>query len=99
MLSIKEPYEFVWDKGNKNKNLKKHNISDNECEEVFFDDNKKILRDKLHSSKEKRYILLGKTKNKKLLFLVFTIRLKKIRIISTRQISKNKEKKLYEKTN
>lgn len=99
MLIIKKPYQFVWDKGNKNKNLKRHNISDNECEEVFFDINKKILKDKIHSDKEDRYILIGKSKSEKLLFVVFTIRLKRIRIISVRQISKNKEVKLYEKTN
>jgi len=99
MLLIKKPYEFVWDKGNKDKNLQEHQISNTECEEVFFDSNKKLLRDKIHSKKEKRYVLLGKTKTKNLLFIVFTLRGKKIRIISARRISKQREVKLYEKTN
>jgi len=53
------------------------------------------LKDTSHSNKEKRYILLGKTKKERLLFLVFTIRKKKIRIISARDLNKN-ERKLYE---
>ena len=87
--------EFDWDKANLNKNWQKHQISDGECEEVFFDPEKKILKDALHSLNEKRYILLGQTKLKKLLFVVFTIRENKIRIISARKLNK-KEKHLYE---
>ena len=87
---------FQWDKGNINKNLLKHGISDQECEEIFFDFNKKILKDTLHSGKEKRYIMVGKTKKQRLLFIVFTVRGNKIRIISARNLNK-KEKHLYEK--
>jgi len=87
---------FQWDKGNIDKNLLKHGISDQECEEVFFDFNKKILKDVLHSGKEKRYILIGKTKKERLLFIAFTIRDNKIRAISARDLNK-KEKRLYEK--
>jgi len=91
------PAIFEWDKGNIDKNLIKHQVSDTECEEIFFDAEKKIKKDPLHSKKEKRYILLGKTKEQRLLFIVFTIRRQKIRIISARDINK-KEAKLYEKT-
>ena len=88
-------YEFEWDKGNINKNIK-HKVEDKEAEEVFFDENKVIYKDILHSNKEKRYLLLGKTKVKRLLFIVFTQRKNKIRIISARKINK-KEVYLYEK--
>ena len=87
--------EFDWNKGNKNKNLENHGVSDEECEEIFFDPHKKILKDILHSTNEERHILIGKTKLKRLLFLVFTIRKNKIRIISARDLNK-KEKYLYE---
>ena len=46
--------------------------------------------------KKKRYIILGKTKENKILFTVFTIRNKGIRVISSRSINK-RERKLYEK--
>jgi len=55
-----------------------------------------MYKDKLHSKKEQRFIILGKTKNKRLLYTVFTIRNNEIRIISARDINK-KERKLYEK--
>ena len=96
MITIKKPLEFEWDKGNKDKNWLKHRVTNEECEEVFFDKNKKILKDVLHSDKEKRFIILGKTKKGRLLFVVFTIRNKKIRVISARDINK-KEVILYEK--
>jgi len=97
VLRIKEPIKFVWDKGNIDKNWKNHQVTNQECEEIFFDENKKISKDVLHSKKEKRYILLGKTKKDRLLFVIFTLRNKKVRIISARDINR-KEVKLYEKT-
>ena len=97
MLRIKEPIKFVWDKGNIDKNWKIHQVANQECEEIFFDENKKISKDVLHSKKEKRHILLGKTKKDRLLFVIFTLRNKKVRIISARDINR-KEVKLYEKT-
>ena len=88
--------EFIWDKGNLDKNWHKHEVKTKECEEIFFDENKKIAKDKLHSNGEKRFIILGKTKKHRLLYLVFTMRGKKIRVISARDTNK-KERKLYEK--
>lgn len=96
MIVIKKPIHFLWDKGNKDKNWAKHKVTNEECEEVFFDSNKKISKDKIHSFKEKRHIILGKTKTKRLLYTVFTLRNEKIRIISSRDINK-KEEKFYEK--
>ncbi|MBI2263190.1 BrnT family toxin [Candidatus Berkelbacteria bacterium] len=96
MRVFKQPFGFEWDNGNKDKNLIKHRVTDEECEEVFFDEEKKVLRDIPHSDKEERYIFLGKTKTQRLLFVVFVIRNNKIRIISGRAVNK-KERSLYEK--
>jgi len=65
-------------------------------EEVFFDDEKTVYKDRLHSKSEKRFILLGKTRQQRLLYISFTVRGKKIRIISARNINR-KEVQLYEK--
>ena len=97
MNILEKPIQFKWDKGNRNKNLVKHGVTDGECEEVFFDSDKKILEDIHHSNKESRYILIGQTKLQRPLFIVFTIRKNNIRVISARDLNK-KEKKLYEKT-
>lgn len=94
MKVVKEALEFEWDKGNKGKNLK-HNVEDKESEEVFQDEHRFIFKDKLHSEGEERFRIIGKTKEGRLLFVVFTMRSKKIRIISSRDINK-KEVYLYE---
>ena len=92
----KSVYEFEWDKGNTGKN-QKHKVNDQEAEEVFLDENKKIFKDKLHSGGEERFRVVGKTKKGRLLFVAFTMRKGKIRIISARNINK-KEVYLYEET-
>ncbi len=86
---------FQWDKGNIGKNLK-HKVMDEETEQVFFDKNKVISEDIAHSQKEKRYIIIGKTKEGRLLYTVYTFRGNKIRVVSSRDINK-KEVHFYEK--
>ncbi len=98
MRIIPSPIAFEWDQFNQKKIWMKHKVSLEECEEAFFDPAKKIFQDVLHSSTEPRHILLGKTKKQKILFIVFTLRKNRLRIISSRPLNK-KEKPLYEKTN
>lgn len=87
--------EFIWDNGNNDKNYIKHGVTNTECEEIFFDQDKKIHQDATHSQKEFRFLLIGKTKNKRSLFVVFIVRKNKIRVISARDLNK-REYKLYE---
>ncbi|HEY1644925.1 MAG TPA: BrnT family toxin [Candidatus Saccharimonadales bacterium] len=89
--------QFDWDSGNRDKNKSKHAVDDWECEEVFIDTKKVILKDTLHSGHEKRFIMLGKTRHARLLYLVFTIRNDKVRVISARDVTKRKEIEIYEK--
>lgn len=98
MIKLNKPYEFDWDKGNRDKNLIKHGVSQEEAEQVFFDQKNLLFKDPDHSKSEDRHILIGKTSLNRLLFVVFTIRNKKIRIISARDLKKRKELNLYEKT-
>jgi len=95
-MLFQKPIVFKWDKGNSDKNWKKHRIKNEEAEEAFFDEKKKIAKDVFHSGREKRWMLLGKTKNNTLLFIVFTIRRDIVRIVSARKTNK-KEENLYEK--
>lgn len=95
MAVLKEPLQFQWNKGNNNKNWKKHSVKNQEAEEAFFDKNKQIFKDKLHSEDEERFRIIGKTKKGRLLFVAFTIRGERIKIISARDINK-KEVYLYE---
>lgn len=96
MRILREPFAFEWDAGNKGKNFRLHHVTDEECEEVFFDSGKKLLRDALHSGSEERCILIGATKTKRMLFIAFTLRKNNIRIISARDLNR-RERHLYEK--
>ncbi len=86
---------FDWDEGNKQKNWEKHQVDYTECEQVFFNKPLLISDDTKHSSQEKRYFALGRSDAGRTLFLVFTTRNNKIRVISAREQSK-KERQVYE---
>ena len=86
---------FDWDEGNRQKNWEKHRVDFRECEEVFFNQPLLISVDIEHSFQEKRYHVLGRSDTNTSLFLVFTLRNNKIRIISARDQSK-KEREIYE---
>ncbi len=84
---IRKVIAFEWDEGNIDKN-RKHNVESREAEEVFFDKKRFIFKDSVHSFGEERLRIISKTKKNRLLFIVFTKRRKKIRIISARDINK-----------
>ena len=97
-MKIPEPIAFDWDKGNLDKNLHKHNISDKEAEEVFNNEPLEIFEDVNHSQKEQRFVAYGVTNLNRKLTIVFTLRKQNIRVISVRNQSK-KERRRYEKEN
>ena len=88
---------FDWDEGNARKN-EKHNVSMAEAEQVFFNAPLLVLEDSKHSNQEPRFHVLGKSDEKRLLHITFTLRQagEKIRIISARDMHK-KERETYEK--
>ncbi|QQR81431.1 MAG: BrnT family toxin [Deltaproteobacteria bacterium] len=85
---------FDWDEGNNTKNVQKHGITCVEAE-VVLQTSSLIYIDTHHSTDlEKRYVAFGEVENKKL-FISFTIRNEKARVISARPMSR-KERKWYE---
>jgi len=87
--------EFDWDNGNQLKSLIKHGTTKEESEQVF--NNFYILTlDQVHSSAEVRFRMLGTTDKGRVLFLIFTARGNKIRIISARSASQSEREKYYE---
>ena len=78
---------FDWDQGNITKNWETHDVSTTECEQIFFNKPIVVKRDKEHAKLENRYYALGRTNINRFLFIVFTIRNQKIRIISARDMS------------
>ncbi len=85
---------FEWDEGNVEKNWEKHRVSYLECEEVFFNQPLLVQEDEIHSKSEPRHYVLGITKGGRHLFIVFTIRQNKIRVISARNMSR-RERRIY----
>jgi uncharacterized DUF497 family protein len=57
-----------------------------------------LADDPRHSQDEPRYYVLGQSNNKRRLFVSFTVRNDKIRVISARPMSR-KERKIYAKSN
>lgn len=86
---------FEWDEANI-EHIAQHNVSPAEAEEIFFDTKNVLDEDIKHSIVENRFIIIGKTREKRLLYQIFTKRGDKIRVVSSRDINK-KEVKLYEK--
>lgn len=77
---------FQWDEGNAGKNLRKHDVSDGESEEIFFNDPLVVGEDDVHSKDEERGFVLGQTNAGRKLFVVFTVRRQRIRVISARDM-------------
>jgi uncharacterized DUF497 family protein len=96
MRILPQPITFQWDEGNIRKNAAKHNVTIQEAEETFTNDPFITADDLVHSTDmEQRFQGLGRTKTDRKLFVAFTIRDKKIRVISIRDM-KQKERKAYE---
>lgn len=87
---------FEWDAGNEQKSVSKHNVSSIEAEQVFFNMPLLVLDDLKHSDKEPRFHAMGYTDEKRFLHISFTIRGKKVRVISARDMHR-KERDVYEK--
>ncbi|MDQ3012573.1 MAG: BrnT family toxin [Acidobacteriota bacterium] len=88
---------FAWDEGNSNKNWHLHEVTDGECEDVFFNLPLLIASDKKHSENEIRFFALGRTDADRWLFIAFTMRNKLIRVISARDMTKSEERIYAEK--
>ena len=87
--------EFEWDPGKAASNLQKHGVSFEEASTVFSDFLSYTFTDPDHSSRELRFLTVGKTETGKLLVVSHTDRNAGIRIISARGLT-NRERVLYE---
>ena len=88
---------FDWDDGNRRKSVDKLEVGQLEAESIFFNDPLIVVEDVKHSGSEPRFHALGKTGNKRLLHVTFTLRRDNtlIRVISVRDMHR-KERTTYE---
>ena len=95
--SIENCEGFDWDEGNSNKNWHLHEVTEGECEDVFFNLPLIIAADEKHAADESRLFALGRTNADRWLFIAFTIRNKLIKVISARDMTKREERIYAEK--
>jgi len=93
-VSLPEFEGFAWDQGNVEKNWLTHQVTPQECEQLFFNRPLIVADDATHSRVEKRFFVLGQTDEDRPLFIAFTLRKKRIRVISARDMNR-KERKVY----
>ena len=98
MIDFTKIIGFNWDDGNARKSQEKHDVTQAEAEQVFFNEPLLLLVDEKHSGNEARYHAYGKTDNERKLHITFTLREGNtlIRVISARDMHK-KERVFYEK--
>jgi uncharacterized DUF497 family protein len=84
---------FQWDAGNTDKNVLGHGVTRSEAEEIFFHAPVVLLVDAKHSMAESRFLIYGPTNAGRLLTAAFTIRSKRIRVISVRDMSRQERRR------
>ncbi len=97
MIDLDQITGFDWDDGNSRKSADKHDVSQAEAENIFFNDPLIVVEDARHSERERRFNALGKTSQNRLLHITFTLRQNgiMIRVISARDMHR-RERKAYE---
>ena len=88
---------FEWDEGNATKSWQRHQVSQAECEELFFGIPFLVAPGAGHSQTEARHYGLGRTAAGRRLFVVFTICGEHVRVISARPMSRH-ERGVYERS-
>jgi uncharacterized DUF497 family protein len=89
--------EFEWDRKKASSNLAKHRVSFEEASTVFGDPLGRIVRDARHSFSEERFVLLGRSRDQRLLAVMYEDRAEVIRIISARRAT-GLERRNYEES-
>ncbi len=97
MIDVSKITGFDWDAGNARKSADKHDVSQFEAEQLFFNVPLLLSADVKHSQDETRIHALGKTDTGRRLHVTFTLRGggTLIRSISARDMHRN-ERAVYE---
>ena len=86
---------FEWEAAKAAGNVRKHRVSFEEAASVFSDPLSLTISDPIHSEREHRLILLGRSNIDRLIVVAHVERGDSIRLISARTASR-KERKTYE---
>jgi len=91
-MSDDELYEYLgqtfeWDADKARKNYLSHSVLFTEAATVFFDENVLYYKDEEHSEDEQRYIVIGRSRRDRRLFVVHVFRGERVRLISARKVT------------
>jgi uncharacterized DUF497 family protein len=87
--------DFEWDDVKAARNESLHGVTFREAREVFADASHVELFDEAHSHEEERFAAIGFSLQGRLLFVAFTVRQNRTRVISAR-VAEAEEVQLYE---
>ena len=85
---------FQRDEGNSEKNWRRHQVTQAEAEQVYFNRPIVVAPDPRHSSEEVRHFALGVSNEGRHLTIVFTRRGDLLRVVSARSMSA-RERRIY----
>jgi hypothetical protein len=85
---------FAWDPWKGKSNLAKHGVSFDEARTVFDDPLFLVFADPDHSTEEDRFLIMGRSRQGRLLVVSYTERSDTVRIISARHATRQ-ERKVY----
>ena len=86
-------WKFDWDENKNESNIKKHGISFEQAQFVFFDENAIVEYDDEHSEGEDRFVIIGADIDFKILMVCHCFRRNDeiIRILSARKATPNEQ--------
>jgi uncharacterized DUF497 family protein len=87
--------QFTWDPAKAAANVRKHGVAFEDAATVFRNSLAQVLPDPTHSEQEQRSLIVGHSAGGRLLLVVFTGTVERIRIISARDASA-RERREYE---
>lgn len=88
---------FEWDPEKAGANHVKHGVTFEEASTVFGDPLARIVDDPRHSRDEERFVIIGVSRNSRLIAVMFTERQERIRIASARLVTRA-ERRNYEES-
>lgn len=86
---------YTWDETNI-RHIARHNIEPYEAEEALEDPNR-ASEQAYGKSGEKRRAFVGETLDKRILFVVYTLRQKKYRVITARKATQDEKRNYYKR--
>ena len=91
-------FRFQWDAAKAERNLRRHGVHFRDAVTAFADPLSITVADPVHSEREERLLLLGRSASGRMLVVVHTERGGVIRIISARLASRRESRKYEQET-